>query len=91
MQKDYLVRSGDPSNTGKSGDTVFRKVHKDESQRYFKSELNPSLKHNKFGILATANMAPDQNDSQFYITLSKRSLDTLDGKHTIFGELVEGQ
>lgn len=58
--------------------------------RFFKSEIAPDLKHNKFGLLVTANEAPDRNNSQFFIVLSKRHLDSLDGKHTIFGELVEG-
>lgn len=51
-------------------------------------EIHPGLHHDKAGILAMANAGPNTNGSQFYITL--RDLPALDGKYTIFGEIIEG-
>ena len=62
-----------------------------DQARYFDDEIQPNLKHNKFGLLATANAGPNLNDSNFFITLSSENLERLNGKHTIFGELAEGQ
>jgi peptidyl-prolyl cis-trans isomerase-like 4 len=42
------------------------------------------------GLVVTANKGPDMNDSEFFITLTEQRLKTLEGKHTIFGEVVEG-
>lgn len=58
--------------------------------RYFKDEIKKDLKHNKKGLLSTLNKGPNMNDSSFFITLSDQHVEYLDGKHTIFGEVVEG-
>ena len=42
------------------------------------------------GLVITANKGPDMNDSEFFITLTEQRVKTLEGKHTIFGEVVEG-
>ena len=72
---DFMVQTGDPLGTG-SGDAGYK----------FKDEFS-DLKFDKGGVLAMANNGPATNSSQFFIT----HLETpwLDGKHTIFGHVVE--
>lgn len=54
--------------------------------RFFEDELHTDLKHGKVGVVGMAGAGKDMNASQFYITLGT-NLDSLDGKHTIFGEV----
>lgn len=72
--KEFMIQSGDPLGTG-SGDTGYK----------FKDEIS-DLKFDKGGVLAMANNGPATNSSQFFIT----HLETpwLEGKHTIFGQVV---
>lgn len=58
--------------------------------RYYKDEVHTHLKHNRKGLLVTSNKGPNMNESGFYITLTDDHADYLDGKHTIFGKVVEG-
>lgn len=73
--KDFMIQTGDPLGTG-SGDTGYK----------FKDEFS-DLRFDKGGILAMANNGSGTNSSQFFIT----HLETpwLDGKHTIFGHVVD--
>ena len=73
--KDFMIQTGDPLGTG-SGDTGYK----------FKDEFS-DLQFNDAGVLAMANNGPATNSSQFFIT--HVATPWLEGKHTIFGHVVE--
>lgn len=73
--EDFMIQGGDPLGNG-SGDAGYK----------FKDEIT-DLKFNKGGLLAMANSGPTTNSSQFFITIKETPW--LDGKHTIFGHVVE--
>lgn len=87
VQKDYICLTGDPSNSGKGGMSIWGKL---EGKKHFEDEIVQTRKHVKLGTVAMANEGADENASQFYITLRDR-IEQLDGKHTIFGTLAEGE
>lgn len=78
--KGFIVQTGDPSNTGKNGKSIWGE--------FFDDEFNDHLKHNKRGIVSFANKGPNTNSSQFFITYAKQS--NLDMKYTIFGHVIDG-
>lgn len=88
VQKDFIVQTGDPTGTGKGGDSVYKLLYGDQA-RFFDDEFHPTLKHDKVGIVAMASAGENANASQFYIT-TRAELDYLDEKHTVFGEVGEG-
>lgn len=88
MQNNFLVQTGDPTNTGKGGESIYGVLY-GEQARFFEDEIRPHLKHSKKGTVGMASVAPNLNASQFYITTSN-SLHSLDERHTIFGEVAEG-
>jgi len=54
----------------------------------FEDEFNPSLRHDGFGVLSSANSGPDSNGAQFFITVTNTSW--LDNVHSVFGRLIGG-
>lgn len=74
----FMIQGGCPQGTG-TGDPGYK----------FDDEFHTSLRHNGPGVLAMANSGPGTNGSQFYIT--HVATDWLDNKHTVFGNVVEGQ
>jgi peptidyl-prolyl cis-trans isomerase-like 4 len=88
VQKDYIAQTGDPTNTGTGGSSTYAKLP-GLAQRYFKDEISPALKHDSRGTVAMANVKPNENGSQFYIT-RRDTVEHLDGKHTVFGTIAEG-
>ena len=82
--KDFMIQSGDPLGTGE-GDPGYK--FSDEFPK--DSDGNLLLKHDKAGVLSMANSGPATNGSQFFITHKETSW--LDGKHSVFGNVVEGQ
>jgi peptidyl-prolyl cis-trans isomerase B (cyclophilin B) len=74
----FMAQAGCPFGTG-TGDPGYS----------YNGEFSPVVKHDRPFLLSMANAGPDTDGSQFFITFT--ATPGLDGKHTIFGEVVEGQ
>lgn len=77
--KNFMVQAGDPTETGRGGESIWHKP--------FADEFKPNIIFDKPGILAMANRGPNTNGSQFFITTAKTPW--LNGGYTIFGEVAD--
>ena len=84
VQRDFLAVFTHPFKVAVSLSQL-----KGKSQ-YFKDEITPNFKIDRPGLMLTANKGPHMNNSEFCLTLSANRLKTLEGKHSVFGEVVEG-
>ena len=73
----FMAQGGDPTGTGRGGPGY-----------QYQGEFDGKVRHNKAGMLSMANAGPGTDGSQFFLTFIPTP--SLDGKHTIFGEVVEG-
>ncbi len=78
--KDFMIQGGDPTGTGRGGESLFGTP--------FEDEVSQNIEFDKPGILAMANAGPGTNGSQFFITVA--ATPWLNMHHTIFGEVCGG-
>lgn len=76
--EDFMIQGGDPTGTGRGG-PGYR----------FEDEIRGNPLRHETGVISMANAGPHTNGSQFFITHAPQP--HLDGKHTVFGKVVEGQ
>ena len=78
--KNFMIQGGDPTGTGRGGESIWGKP--------FEDEFSPKALFDKPGILAMANAGRNTNGSQFFITTVPTYW--LNGRHSIFGYVVKG-
>lgn len=75
--KGFMLQGGDPTGTGKGGESIYG--------NHFNDQFHPDLKHDKRGVLSFANNGPDTNGSQFFFTYAAQP--HLNNQYTIFGQV----
>ena len=93
LEAGFLIQGGDPSNTGKGGESIWSLLKKASGDstpghRFFEDEINlKALNHARKGTLSMASAGKNKNAAQFFMTLAD-GLDFLDGQSTCFGRLL---
>lgn len=88
VQSNFIAQTGDPTGTGKGGESIYGIILGEEA-RYYSAEQMPKIRHDRAGLLSMVNCGDNMLGSQFFITLD-RDLQSLDREHCVFGEIVEG-
>mmetsp|Transcript_8465 Transcript_8465/g.14191 ORF Transcript_8465/g.14191 Transcript_8465/m.14191 type:complete len:161 (+) Transcript_8465:84-566(+) len=78
--KTFMLQGGDPTGTGKGGESIWGGA--------FEDEFHPENKHDRRGVLSMANKGPDTNKSQFFITYSQQP--HLNNVYSVFGRVIDG-
>lgn len=78
--KGFMIQTGDPTATGRGGESIWGKP--------FKDEVREDVTFKEKGMVAMANAGPNTNGSQFFITTKETPW--LNMRHTIFGKVVAG-
>jgi len=76
----FMIQGGDPTGTGSGGESLWNTA--------FEDEISQDMQFDSSGLLAMANAGPNTNKSQFFITVA--ATPWLNGKHTIFGQVIKG-
>ena len=77
--KDFMIQGGCPKGIGTGGPGYN-----------IPDEFGPGLKHDRKGMLSMANAGPNTGGSQFFITVSGSDTSSLNGRHTVFGKVIDG-
>ncbi|OQR98803.1 hypothetical protein ACHHYP_07846 [Achlya hypogyna] len=78
--KGFMIQGGDPTGTGKGGDSIWGGK--------FNDEFHPQNRHNARGIVSMANSGPNTNKQQFFITYAKQP--HLNNVYSVFGKVIDG-
>ena len=78
--KGFMLQGGDPTGTGKGGESIWGGK--------FADEIHPDNKHTARGIVSMANSGPNTNASQFFISYAKHP--HLDNNYAVFGKVIDG-
>ena len=89
VQRNHLAQTGDPTGSGDGGQSVWGVV-KGDAYRSFEAETVPRIKHTRAGLVSMAGDGQGGHASQWFVTLGDQ-LGYLDGSHTVFGEVAEGE
>lgn len=88
IQHDFIAQTGDPTGSGNGGTSVWG-VAEGAHKRYFEAETQPKIRHSEPGLISMVSSGENMIGSQFFFTLGT-DLISLDDKHVVFGEVVEG-